>query len=56
MITAGTPLAKTPREVGGTQDITGGLPRVIELIEARRPEGPAVIAEIDGRVELLDES
>ena len=39
MITAGTLLAKTPREVGGTQDITGGLPRVTELFEARRPQG-----------------
>ena len=55
MISAGTLLAKTPREVGGTQDITGGLPRVTELFEARRPKEPAVIAEIDGRVELLDE-
>ncbi len=55
MISAGTLLAKTPREVGTTQDITGGLPRVTELFEARRPKEPAVIAEIDGRVELLDE-
>jgi DNA-directed RNA polymerase subunit beta' len=55
MISAGTLLAKTPREVGKTQDITGGLPRVTELFEARRPKEPAVIAEIDGRVELLDE-
>jgi DNA-directed RNA polymerase subunit beta' len=54
-ITAGTLLAKTPREVGGTQDITGGLPRVTELFEARRPKEPAVIAEIDGRVDLLEE-
>ena len=54
-ITAGTMLAKTPREVRGTADITGGLPRVTELFEARRPKEPAVIAEIDGRVELLDE-
>ena len=52
MISAGTLLAKTPREVGGTQDITGGLPRVTEIFEARRPKEPAVIAEIDGRVEL----
>ncbi len=44
MITAGTLLARTPREVGGTQDIAGGLPRVVELFEARRPEEPAVIA------------
>ncbi len=54
-ISAGTLLAKTPREVRGTQDITGGLPRVTELFEARRPKEPAVIAEIDGRVELLEE-
>ena len=49
MITAGTLLAKTPREVSGTQDITGGLPRVTEIFEARKPKEPAVIAEIDGR-------
>ena len=55
VVTAGSLLAKTPREVGGTQDITGGLPRVTELFEARRPKEPAVIAEIDGRVELLEE-
>ena len=54
-VTPGSLLAKTPREVGGTQDITGGLPRVTELFEARRPKEPAVIAEIDGRVELLEE-
>ncbi|MBI2932819.1 MAG: DNA-directed RNA polymerase subunit beta', partial [Planctomycetes bacterium] len=51
-IRAGTILAKTPRELGGTQDITGGLPRVTELFEARKPRDPAVIAEIDGTVEL----
>jgi len=54
-ITAGTLLAKTPREVSGTQDITGGLPRVTEIFEARKPKEPAVIAEIDGTVELLGE-
>jgi DNA-directed RNA polymerase subunit beta' len=54
-VSAGTLLAKTPREVRGTQDITGGLPRVTELFEARRPKEPAVIAEIDGHVELLEE-
>jgi DNA-directed RNA polymerase subunit beta' len=48
----GTLLAKTPREVGGTQDITGGLPRVTEIFEARKPREPAVMAEIAGRVEL----
>ncbi|MGD9721889.1 MAG: DNA-directed RNA polymerase subunit beta' [Pirellulales bacterium] len=54
-ISAGTLLAKTPREVSGTQDITGGLPRVTEIFEARKPKEPAVIAEIDGSVELLGE-
>ncbi len=48
-------LAKTPREVAGTQDITGGLPRVTEIFEARKPKDPAVIAEIDGIVEILGE-
>jgi DNA-directed RNA polymerase subunit beta' len=51
-ITAGTLVAKTPREISGVQDITGGLPRVSELFEARKPKDPAVIAEIDGVVEL----
>ncbi len=51
-IMAGTLLAKTPREMSGTQDITGGLPRVTELFEARRPKDPSVIAEVDGVVEL----
>ncbi len=54
-VSAGTVLAKTPREVSGTQDITGGLPRVTEIFEARKPKDPAVIAEIDGTVELLGE-
>ena len=54
-VSAGTLLAKTPREVSGTQDITGGLPRVTEIFEARKPKDPAVIAEIDGTVELLGE-
>jgi DNA-directed RNA polymerase subunit beta' len=51
-VKAGQVLAKTPREQSGTQDITGGLPRVTELFEARKPKEPAVIAEIDGIVEL----
>jgi DNA-directed RNA polymerase subunit beta' len=38
---------------GGTQDITGGLPRVTELFEARRPKEPSVMAEIDGMVEIV---
>lgn len=54
-ISAGAVLAKNPRDAGGTQDITGGLPRVTELFEARRPKDPAVIAEIDGEVEFVAE-
>src|SRR3984885_3367306 len=54
-ITAGSILAKTPREATGTQDIVGGLPRVTELFEARKPKDPAIIAEIDGEVELVAE-
>jgi DNA-directed RNA polymerase subunit beta' len=54
-VTAGSLLAKTPRGVSGTQDITGGLPRVTEIFEARRPKEPAVIAEIDGAVEVSPE-
>jgi DNA-directed RNA polymerase subunit beta' len=54
-IAAGALLAKTPREASGTQDITGGLPRVTEIFEARKPKEPAVMAEIDGQVELLGE-
>ena len=45
-------LARQPREVSGTQDITGGLPRVTEIFEARKPKDPAAMAEISGRVEL----
>jgi DNA-directed RNA polymerase subunit beta' len=54
-VVAGTLLAKTPRERGGTQDITGGLPRVTEIFEARKPKEPAIMAEIDGTVELVRE-
>jgi len=45
-------LAHQPRATGGTQDITGGLPRVTEVFEARKPKDPAAMAEISGRVEL----
>jgi len=45
-------LAKTPRVVTKTKDITGGLPRVAELFEARKPKDPAIISEIDGTVEF----
>ncbi|MDP1570711.1 MAG: DNA-directed RNA polymerase subunit beta' [Vicinamibacterales bacterium] len=47
---AGAVLAKIPRETTKTKDITGGLPRVVELFEARKPKDPAVISEIDGTV------
>jgi DNA-directed RNA polymerase subunit beta' len=46
----GTPLVKIPRDLGRTRDITGGLPRVTELFEARAPQNPAVVSEIDGIV------
>ncbi len=49
---AGQLLAKTPRKVAKTKDITGGLPRVAELFEARRPKDAAEIAKIDGIVEI----
>ncbi len=48
---AGDVLAKIPREVARTKDITGGLPRAEELFEARKPKLPAVISEIDGALE-----
>ncbi|MBK9118734.1 MAG: DNA-directed RNA polymerase subunit beta' [Phycisphaerales bacterium] len=48
----GTMLARQPREISGTQDITGGLPRVTEIFEARKPKEPAVMAEISGEVSL----
>jgi DNA-directed RNA polymerase subunit beta' len=49
-IKAGDVLVKIPRAVGKTGDITGGLPRVTELFEARNPSDPAVVSEIDGVV------
>ena len=49
-IKMGQMLVKIPRAVGKTGDITGGLPRVTELFEARNPSNPAVVAEIDGEV------
>lgn len=52
VVKAGDLIAKIPRGIGKTRDITGGLPRVAELFEARRPKDPAVISEIDGVVEF----
>jgi DNA-directed RNA polymerase subunit beta' len=49
-IVAGQILCKIPRQIGKTRDITGGLPRVTELFEARNPSNPAVVSEIDGIV------
>jgi DNA-directed RNA polymerase subunit beta' len=54
-VQAGQLLAHQPRATGGTQDITGGLPRVTEVFEARKPKDPAAMAEISGRVELLSD-
>jgi DNA-directed RNA polymerase subunit beta' len=51
-IKAGTILVKIPRDTGKTRDITGGLPRVTELFEARSPADPAIVSEIDGVVKF----
>ena len=51
-VVAGTLLSKTPRKIGKVKDITGGLPRVAELFEARKPKDAAEIAKIDGAVEF----
>ena len=51
-IKTGTTLVKIPRAMGGAGDITGGLPRVTELFEARNPSNPAVVSEIDGEVTM----
>ena len=48
----GQTLVKIPRAIGKTRDITGGLPRVTELFEARKPTDPAVVSEIDGHVKF----
>jgi DNA-directed RNA polymerase subunit beta' len=54
-IKMGQMLARQPREVAGSADIVGGLPRVTEIFEARTPKEPAVTAEISGRVELYSD-
>lgn len=51
-VSTGETLVKIPRAVGGAGDITGGLPRVTELFEARNPSNPAVVSEIDGEVTM----
>ncbi|MGY8689768.1 MAG: DNA-directed RNA polymerase subunit beta', partial [Verrucomicrobiales bacterium] len=52
-VTPGTQLAKTPRKIAKTKDITGGLPRVAELFEARKPKDSAEIAKIDGIIDPM---
>ena len=52
MVEAGEVLARVPREAARTRDITGGLPRVAELFEARKPKENAIIAKVSGRVEF----
>ncbi|TCK03834.1 DNA-directed RNA polymerase subunit beta' [Phorcysia thermohydrogeniphila] len=49
-VEVGEQIARLPRKIGGTKDITGGLPRVAELFEARKPKDPAILAEISGKV------
>ena len=51
-VKAGQVLVKIPRAAGKAGDITGGLPRVTELFEARNPSNPAVVSEIDGEISL----
>ena len=51
-VKVGDVIARIPRESSKTKDITGGLPRVAELFEARRPKDPAIISDIDGQVEF----
>ncbi|HAM41940.1 MAG TPA: DNA-directed RNA polymerase subunit beta' [Candidatus Omnitrophica bacterium] len=51
-VRTGDVIAKTARKISQTKDITGGLPRVAELFEARRPKDPAIIAEINGTVDF----
>jgi DNA-directed RNA polymerase subunit beta' len=55
-INAGQRLVKIPRRLQKIQDITGGLPRVTELFEARNPSNPAVVSEIDGVVKLSEKA
>ena len=51
-VKAGDVIAQLPRESTKNRDITGGLPRIVELVEARRPKDPAIISEVDGVVEF----
>merc|ERR1711988_649927 len=49
-VTVGDIIARIPQESSGNKDITGGLPRVADLFEARKPKEPAILAEISGTV------
>ena len=51
-VIAGEVIVKIPRAIGKSGDITGGLPRVTELFEARNPSNPAIVAEINGEVQM----
>jgi len=51
-VSAGDIVARLPKEASKTRDITGGLPRVAELFEARKPKDPAIIADLEGRIEF----
>ncbi|MFZ4573948.1 MAG: DNA-directed RNA polymerase subunit beta', partial [Phycisphaerales bacterium] len=55
VIKSGQMIARQPRSAAGSQDIVGGLPRVTEIFEARKPKDPAVMAEISGRVEIFSD-
>ncbi len=52
-VEVGDQIARLPRKISGTKDITGGLPRVAELFEARKPKDPAILSEINGKVTIL---
>ena len=54
-VVTGQMLARRPREVKGTADIVGGLPRVTEIFEARTPKEPAILAQVSGRIDLKAE-
>ncbi len=53
-VKAGDVLARIPKETKKAADITGGLPRINELLEVRQPKNPAILAEIDGEIEIED--
>ena len=55
-VSVGDVIARIPQEVSKTRDITGGLPRVADLFEARKPKEPAILAEISGTVSFGKET